>query len=74
MLKFVVRSVGNNSTEEQCVNVKDDIVAPIINDIGLLCNFVKRNIYCSVDKDRAKIQQQLREDVFLAICLQMRNK
>jgi len=46
MLKFVVRSVGNNSTEEQCVNVKDDIVAPIINDIGLLCNFVKRNIYC----------------------------
>jgi len=43
MLKFVVRSGGNNSTEEQRVNVKKDIVAPIINDIDLLCNVVKRN-------------------------------
>src|SRR6218665_3301768 len=41
MLKFVVRSGGNNSTEEQRVNVKKDIVAPIIDDI--LCNIVKRN-------------------------------
>jgi len=40
MLKFVVRSGGNNSTEEQRVNVKKDIAAPIINDI--LCNVVKR--------------------------------
>ena len=41
MLKFVVHSGGNNSTEEQRVNVKKDIDAPIINDI--LCNVVKRN-------------------------------
>ena len=41
MLKFVVRSGGNNSTEEQRVNVKKDIVAPISNDI--LCNVVKGN-------------------------------
>ena len=45
MLKFVVRSSGNNSTEEQRVSVKKDIVAPITNDI--LCNVglyvVKRN-------------------------------
>ena len=45
MLMFVVCSGGNNSTEEQRVNVKKDIVAPIINDIhiGLLCNVVERN-------------------------------
>src|SRR6218665_371712 len=73
MLKFVVRSGGNDSTEEQRVNLKKDIVAPIIDDI--LCNIVKRNTAInSVDKDRANIQQQLGEDVFLAICLQMRNK
>ena len=66
MLKFVVRSGGSNSTEEQRVNVKKDIAAPIINDI--LCNIVKRNTAInSVDKDRAKIQQQLGEDVFFAI-------
>jgi len=41
MLKFVVRSGGNSNTEEQRVNVKKDIVAPIINDI--LCNVVKIN-------------------------------
>src|SRR6218665_968215 len=41
MLKFVVRSGGNHSTEEQRVNVKKDIVVPIIDDI--LCNIVKRN-------------------------------
>src|SRR6218665_2442555 len=75
MLKFVVRSGGNNSTEEQRVNVKKDIFAPIIDDI--LCNIVKRNTAikaASTKLDRAKIQQQLGEDVFLAICLQMRNK
>src|SRR6218665_710722 len=73
MLKFVVISGGNDSTEEQRVNVKKDIVAPIIDDI--LCNIIKRNTAInSVDKERAKIQQQLGEDVFLDICLQMRNK
>jgi len=33
MLKFIVRSGGNNSNKEQHVNAKKDIVAPIINDI-----------------------------------------
>ena len=36
-----MRSGGNNSTKEQRVNAKKDIVAPIINDI--LCQVVKRN-------------------------------
>jgi len=36
MLKFVVRSGGNNSTEEERVIAKKDrhIVAPIINDVA----------------------------------------
>ena len=44
MWKFVVRSGatrGSNTTEERHINVKKDIVAPIIND--LLCNVVKAN-------------------------------
>jgi len=42
---------------------------------GPLCNVVKRNTAIKAgSKDRVKIQQQLGEDVFLAICLQMRNK
>ena len=39
MLKFVVRSGGNNSTDEQRVNVAKNIAAPILTDI--LCNVVK---------------------------------
>ena len=67
MWKFVVRSGatrGSKSTEERRVNVKKDIVVRIIND--LLCYVVRANTSTKVrtiDKDRAKIQQQLGEDV-----------
>jgi len=67
MWKFDVRSGatrGSKSTEERHVNVKKDIVVRIIND--LLCYVVRANTSTKVrtiDKDRAKIQQQLGEDV-----------